>query len=105
MDDDIRAFGDALGRKALARDWVGVHQLLPWLRASLGPEHVRSGGNVRPVPAEVTDENWRFWMKLQLQASDAQMAELNFDTFCEVWIAIVTTGEGLRVGYWSHGAY
>ena len=152
MDDDIRAFGDALGRKALARDWPAVHQLLaPWLRASVGPEGVRSffedeyratlqsnaveelhypeypepsvdgnnfmnaaklrepiefqGGKVRPVPREVTDENMRYWMKLQLQCSDDQMARLNFDTFCEVWIAVVETEEGLRVGYWSQGAY
>jgi hypothetical protein len=29
---------------------------------------------------------------------------LNFDTFCAVWIAVVEAAEGLRVGYWSHGA-
>jgi hypothetical protein len=47
----------------------------------------------------------RYWMKLQLQCSDEQMATLGFDAFCEVWMAVVDTPEGLRVGYWSHGAY
>jgi hypothetical protein len=152
VDDAIRTFGDAVGRKALARDWSGVHQLLaPWLRATMTADTVRSffedeyrstlqangveellypeypepavdgnnfmnattlreplsfaGGKVRPVAPEVTDENMRYWMKLQLQCSDEQMATLSFDTFCEVWMAIVETSEGLRVGYWSHGAY
>lgn len=64
-----------------------------------------AGGKVRPVPTEVTDDNLRYWMKLQLQCSDAQLATLGFDAFCEVWLAVVQTEEGLRVGYWSHGAY
>jgi hypothetical protein len=152
MDDDIRAFGEELGRKALARDWSAVHELLaPWLRAFLTPDSVREffeneyravleangvqelqypdypepavdgnnfinatklrepieflGRKVRPVPQEITDANMRYWMKLQLQCSDDQMAKLNFDTFCEVWVAVVETEEGLRVGYWSQGAY
>ena len=152
MDDDIRAFGEDLGRKALARDWAAVHELLaPWLRASVTHDSVRSffeneyravleangvhelqypgypepsvdgnnfinatklrepiefmGGKVRPVPLEITDANMRYWMKLQLQCSDEQMAKLNFDTFCEVWVAVVQMEEGLRVGYWSQGAY
>ena len=62
------------------------------------------GGKVRAVPPEVTDQNMQFRMKLQLQCSDDQMAKLNFDTFCEVWLAVVDTDEGLRVGYWSQGA-
>jgi len=63
------------------------------------------GGKVRAVSPEVTDENMRYWMKLQLQCSDEQMEKLNFDTFCETWIAIVTTPVGLRVGYWSQGGH
>jgi len=63
------------------------------------------GGKMRSIPSEVTDQNMRYWMKLQLHCSDDQMAKLNFDTFCEVWIAVVETEEGLRVGYWSQGAY
>ena len=64
-----------------------------------------AGGKVRDIPAEVTDDNVRYWMKLQLQCSDGQMELLGFDTFCEVWMAVVQTTEGLRVGYWSQGAY
>ena len=60
---------------------------------------------MRDVPVEVTDDNVRYWMKLQLQGSDEQMAKLGFDSFCEVWISVVETAEGLRVGYWSQGAY
>jgi hypothetical protein len=51
VDDDVRAFGTELGRKALGREWLG------------------------------------------------------FDSFCEAWVAVVDTAEGLRVGYWSQGAY
>jgi len=64
-----------------------------------------AGGKVRDVPAEVSDENVRYWMKLQLQCSDEQMGSLGFDSICEVWAAVVETAEGLRVGYWSQGAY
>jgi hypothetical protein len=63
------------------------------------------GGKIRPVPAELTDENFRYWLKVQLQCSDAQMAELGFDYLSEVWMAVVEIPEGLRVGYWSQGAY
>ena len=62
-------------------------------------------GKVRTVPSELTDQNMRYWMKLELHCSDEQMDALDFDTFCELWIAVVTSPEGLRVGYWSHGAY
>ena len=148
MDDDIREFGERLGRHCLARDWDQVHQLLaPWLRPTLTPDGVREffeaeyrktldandipamhypeypdpgvdgngfmtatklrepisweGDRVRDVPAEVTDANVRYWLKLQLLASDEQMEALGFDTFSETWMSIVTTPEGLRVGYWE----
>jgi hypothetical protein len=64
-----------------------------------------AGGRVRPVAPEVTDANMRYWMSMKLQCSDEQMEALAFDTFCEVWLAVVDTPEGLRVGYWSQGAY
>ena len=64
-----------------------------------------AGGKLRSIDEHVTDENTRFWMCLKLQCSDEQMDTLGFDTFCEVWAAIVMTDEGLRVGYWSQGAY
>ncbi len=152
MDDDVRAFGEDLGRKALARDWAGVHALLaPWLRATTTPDDIRAffenayretltangieelhypeypepsldgnsfmnatelrkpiswaGGRVRAVPPEVTDGNVRYWMSLKLQCSDEQMESLDFDHFCEAWLSVVDTPEGLRVGYWSQGAY
>jgi hypothetical protein len=63
------------------------------------------GGKVRPVAPEVTDENVRYWLKLQLMCSDEQMEKLGFDYFCEAWMAVVDTPDGLRVGYWSQGAY
>ena len=152
MDDDVRAFGVELGRKALAQDWPAVHGMLaPWMRGMYSVDDVRTffedeykatleansiqgahypehsdpavdgnshtkatqlraplsfaGGKVRPVPQEVTDDNMRYWLSLQLQCSDEQMEALGFDSFCEVWAAVVSTSEGLRVGYWSQGAY
>ena len=96
MDEDVRAFGTELGRRAVARDWPAVHAMLAISFA---------GGKLRDIPAEVTDDNVRYWMKLRVQCSDEQMDELGFDCFCEVWMAGVETAEGLRVGYWSQGAY
>ena len=64
-----------------------------------------AGGKVRDVSDQVTDDNVRYWMKLQLQCSDEQMEKLGFDSFCETWMAVVETPEGLRVGYWSQNAY
>ncbi len=151
MDEDVQAFGEALGRKAIARDWDGVQAMLaPWMRATWTADAVRAffedeyratlqdngiealhypeypapsvdgngftkatqlrepisyaGGKVRDVAPEVTDANMRYWMKLQLDCSDAQMETLGFDHFCQVWAAVVDTPEGLRVGYWSQGA-
>jgi hypothetical protein len=152
VDDDLREFGEQLGRHVLARDWAAARALLaPWLRATQTADDVRRffedeyratlresgidelrypeypepdiGGNqftnatslrepmsfkpgyLRPVADEVTDDNMRYWMRMQLQCSDAQMDELGFDFFAEVWMAVVQTDEGLRVGYWSQGAY
>ena len=62
-------------------------------------------GYTRPVAPEVTDTNFRYWMMLRLQCSDEQMTQLDFDHFAEVWLAVVETDGGLRVGYWSQGAY
>jgi hypothetical protein len=152
MDDDVRGFGEEFGRRALARDWPGIHEMLaPWMQRSLTVDQVRAffedeyrsilqdnriegmhypeyrepelGGNnfmnatklrepisfqsdkVRAVAAEVTDENVRYWLKVQLLCSDEQMAQFGFDYFCEVWMSVVETSDGLRVGYWSQGAY
>ena len=152
MDDDIRLFGQELGKAVIARDWSAVHALLaPWLRHRWSPEDVRrffedeyrqtlaandidelqypehpepqvdgnaftnatalrepisfAGGKVRDVAPELTDANMRYWMSLQLPCSDAQMDTLGFDVFCETWVAVANTSEGLRVGYWSQSAY
>lgn len=152
MDDDVREFGNQLGRRVIARDWSAVYGMLaPWMRSAVSadeveeffeqeyretlganeiegmhyPEHPDpevggngftsatelrkpisfAGGKVRPLAPEVTDETMRFWMNLGLSCSDEQMETLGFDTFCDIWMAIVQTPEGLRVGYWSHGAY
>lgn len=61
--------------------------------------------HVRPVSALVTDENLRYWMRLVLECSDEQANELGFDEFADVWMAVVQTDAGLRVGYWAEGAY
>ena len=152
MDEDVRVFGTELGRRAIARDWPGVHAMLaPWMRKVWPVEAVQKffedayleilkanqvqgmhypeypepevggnsftsatelgkpisflGGKVRPVAPEVTNENMRYWLKLQLQCSDEQMAKFGFDYLCEAWMAVVATADGLRVGYWSQGAY
>ena len=59
----------------------------------------------RPIAAEVTPENFRQWMNLQLQCSEEQADELGFDYFTELWLIVCETPEGLRVGYWSHSGY
>jgi hypothetical protein len=152
VEENVRIFGEELGRRVLARDWQGVHQMLaPWMQQSLTPDGVRAffedeyrslleengiegmqypeypepevGGNnfmnatalrepisfqgnrVRALAPEVNDENIRYWLKLQLQCSDEQMEKLGFDYFAETWMAVVETADGLRVGYWSQGAY
>jgi hypothetical protein len=64
-----------------------------------------AGNKIRPVPPELTDSNMKYWLKLQLMCTDEQMETLEFDFFCEIWIAVAATEEGLRVGYWSKGAY
>ena len=152
MDKDIRKFGEEIGKRALARDWAGVHALLaPWLQKSITVDGVRAffedeyrlalkeaniegmhypgypepevGGNnfmsatelrkpisfannkIRDVAPEVTDENVRYWLKLQLQCSDEQMEQFGFDFFCEVWMSVVEINGELRAVYWSQGAY
>ena len=54
-----------------------------------------------PVDERVSDENLRYWLRMLLPTSDAQQAALGLDFLAEVWIAVVTTPDGLRVGYWS----
>ena len=43
MDDDVRAFGVELGRKALAQDWPAVHGMLaPRMRGVYSVDDVRT---------------------------------------------------------------
>jgi hypothetical protein len=152
MDDDVRSFGETLGRRVLGGDWPGVRPLLaPWIQGSMSDDDIRAffedeyrrtleangatasetpqfpepdiggnsfmtatelrkpiswaGGKVRPLASDVTDANVRYWMCLKFSCSDEQMERLGFDTFAETWIAVVSTDDGLRVGYWSQGAY
>ena len=62
------------------------------------------GDRVRNIAVEVTDDIVRYWLKIGLMSSDEQMDKLGFDCFAEVWVLVVETEDGLRVGYWSHGA-
>ena len=71
------------------------------LRAPIGV----LGGRCRLVPPEVTDQNMRGWMCLTLACSHEQAQQFGFDRFCDLWVAVVDTPEGLRVGYWSQGEY
>ena len=114
--DQVRAFFADEYRSALAANGVQALHHPGHPEPSLGGNvHMNAtklrepiaalGGKVRPVPPELTDEAMRYWLKLQLHCSDEQMAKFDFYTFCEVWIAVVSTDEGLRVGYWSHGPY
>lgn len=59
----------------------------------------------RPIAPEVTPENFRQWMNIQLQCSEEQMDELGFDYFSELWLIVCETPDGLRVAYWSHSGY
>jgi hypothetical protein len=61
-----------------------------------------SFGAPPPIPSEVTAENFRQWMKVQLQCFDEQAASLDFDYFTEVWLIVVAHQEGLKIGYWVH---
>lgn len=54
-----------------------------------------------PVAESVSDENLRYWLRMLLPTSDAQRAALGLDFLAEAWIAVVSTPDGLRVGYWS----
>lgn len=59
----------------------------------------------RPIPVEVTDANFRQWMKLQLLCSEEQAQQLDLDYLTELWLIVVEIPDGLRVGYWAHDPY
>jgi len=79
MDDDVRAFGTELGRKALEQEWAGVHAMLaPWLRKTCSVEKVQG----------FFEDEYR----ATLEANGAEGShhpeypepQLGFDSFCEV---------------------
>jgi hypothetical protein len=59
----------------------------------------------RPIAAEVTADNFRQWLKIQLRSSPEQAEALDIDLLTEIWLIVVEHGAELRVGYWSHDAY
>ena len=85
------------------------------------PAHARIAGNAatlaelrevpswlprgRPIPDEVTADNFRQWMNIQLECSEEQAAELELDFLSDSWLIVVELEEGLRVGYWAHDPY
>jgi hypothetical protein len=114
-EDDVRAFFENEYRATLEASQVEGMHYPDYPEPEVGGNNYVNAtelrkpsswaGGVRDVAPEVTDENMRYWARMQLQCSDEQMAELDFDYFAEVWMAVVETDEGLRVGYWSQGAY
>jgi hypothetical protein len=114
--DDVRAFFENEYRATLEANGISGMHYPEYPEPEVGGNsHVNAtelrkpisweGGRIRALAPEVTDENLRYWARVQLQCSDEQMERFGFDYFAEVWMAIVETGEGLRVGYWSQGAY
>lgn len=59
----------------------------------------------RAIPDEVSDENFRQWMNVQLQCSEDQQAELDLDYLSDLWLVVVEHENELRVGYWAHDPY
>ncbi len=59
----------------------------------------------RPIPSDVTEGNFRQWMNIQLQCTEEQAEQLNFDFFTDIWLIVVEIEGSLRVGYGSHDAY
>lgn len=59
----------------------------------------------RPIPAEVTEQNFRYWMTIQLQCSDEQQEELELDFLTDFWLIVVEVDGQMKIGYWSHDPY
>ncbi len=110
--DEVREFFEADYRETLkANEVEGMHYPeVPYVSGNSSDlAFLREKTDWMPAPraiaGEVTPENFRQWMTLQLQCSEEQMDELGFDYFTELWLIVCETPDGLRVGYWSHGAY
>ena len=56
-----------------------------------------SDGAIPDVPAEVTDDNYRYWMCQQFKPAEGAV---EFDAFFDLWLALVEHEGALRVGYY-----
>jgi hypothetical protein len=54
--------------------------------------------SIPDVPAEVTDQNFRYWMSLQFMPKEGTV---EFDAFFDLWLALVENGGALQVGYYK----
>jgi hypothetical protein len=67
-------------------------------------------GRVRAVPLELTDENFRYWLMVQLQCSDEQMealAAIFWERFGWPWsrrltVFVSATGAKVRTDFFSY---
>jgi hypothetical protein len=59
----------------------------------------------RQIPSEITEENFRQWMLIQLQCSEEQIDEINLEYLTEFWLIVVEVNGEFKVGYWSHDVY
>jgi hypothetical protein len=57
----------------------------------------RSWAPPRPIPPEVTPENFRQWACLQFLADEG----LDIDAWFDLWMIVVETDEGYGVGYFE----
>lgn len=55
-------------------------------------------------PADISDENLKYWMSIQFLCSEDQQTKLGLDFLAEIWIAVISTPDGLRAAH-LHAAY
>jgi glucan biosynthesis protein len=51
----------------------------------------------RPLPSEITEQNFRKWMCIQFQPDAA--AETGYDACFDLWMALVDVDGSLKIGY------
>jgi hypothetical protein len=96
---------------AMAREWEMETPANPgdfdvdWNPLSLAelreydtPEH-SYGRPYKPIPAEVTEADFRKWMVIQFMPAEDSGVE--FDAFYDFWFMLVETDGALRVGYYK----
>lgn len=108
----VQAFFEGQYKRVLAD--FGIDELhypevynLGWNRSNLAGLREKKSRMPRPapIPKEVTEANFRQWMKMELCCSELQVEKLQFDVFAVPWFMVVETESGLRVGYWTHDPY